>query len=150
MKNRPENLSDSAGATFWIQKGNVMEAVITLPVLVADLYIARLRSAPVVHGNSQPVRVLAVDEAEALKWREPRGTAKPVEVDQVFLSAQEASEHMGYPLYNEVGMKLSAERRRIKKEIEDKKGKEAADAFRVRPKATVRGVLFQYEEDVKE
>lgn len=138
---KPLKTKDLPTVSFWMQNAQTMQNIGEVPQEYASYVceiIAEFGSS--VHGNSKAVVVISVDNAEAIKWLAPRAKAKPVEEGQVFPSAIAASFHMGFT-YNDIGIRLAKARREVEQQY---KGK----AIRLRPSVTVRGVTFQYEEDV--
>jgi len=61
--------------------------------------------------RAEQVWVEAVDEATYAAWRENHPSAKPVEFGHTFLSATEASVHLGYAARNYVNTQLVGSKR---------------------------------------
>lgn len=142
-------LENTTAVAFWKQVGQDLKLLAEVPKeLAGHVEALILEAGKPLHGNSQPVRVVGVDQKAMAAWVRPGGKLRELGEGQLFSSALAASLALGFN-HNRVGQALS--HARVVAEVEaDKRLGGKGSKIRTRPTATVRGVTFQYEADVPE
>ena len=139
--------------TYWksSEDGNTLVKFIEIPNDQVYAVEETMRSTAVFHGaRAEQIIVLEIDKEEYTRHEPPNGEAKPLEWNQTFPSGLLLSKHLGFAT-NSVALALGKERRKLEQEAEERR-KEIGENYRpaIRPKATLRGVTFQYLKDLKD